>query len=156
MIEIIWSKIWTFKQQCFKVIKIPIRLNIFLVSIWNPKIPKNCLARKPTFQNWLSYHTHMQGRLHSHARHNSQQLVRICRRDPTRMLALWTWQESNIFKNCKKGLVTFTISYHMFLLNIWNSTSNWSHVSLPSTKRFAWNSMAKIKLIIVTKASNNN
>ncbi len=95
--------------------------------------------------------------MHSHAPHNYQQLVRICNRDPTLMATYYEPDKNQIFsKTIKKGLITFTTSCHMFLLNIWNLTSNWSHVSLPSTKGFGWNSMAKIELIIVTKASNNN
>jgi hypothetical protein len=45
-----------------------------------------------------------------------------------------SWWESKIFKKSKKGLITFTTSCRIFQPKSWNTTSNWSNVSLPSTK----------------------
>jgi len=58
IITIIQSKFWTCKWQCFKAIKTPTRLNILSISIWDPKIPRTYLARKPTFGNLPSWVFH--------------------------------------------------------------------------------------------------
>ncbi len=51
---------------------------------------------------------------------------------------LCTWWEWNIFKKSRKGLITFITSCWIFQPKSWNTTSNWSNVSLQSTKRICY------------------
>jgi hypothetical protein len=45
------------------------KLKTCSISIWNPRIPRICLARKPTFGNWFSWHHHQdKGSTHVNAR----------------------------------------------------------------------------------------
>jgi len=90
---VIWSKFSTcnwqhgraintparFNWQHRRAINTPARLNTCLVSIYDPRIPRICLARKSTFGNWISWIRH-QTRGSTHAveitnnllnRHNS-------------------------------------------------------------------------------------
>jgi hypothetical protein len=60
----------------------------------------------------------MQGELHAHTPHVSQQFIRIYNMDPTLMPTYYELGDNNAIKNYRKGLITFTTSYHMSLLNI--------------------------------------
>jgi hypothetical protein len=46
------------KRQHLKIVNTPKRLETYLVSIYEPKIPMICFVRKPTFKNWSSYIHH--------------------------------------------------------------------------------------------------
>ncbi len=54
----IWSKLSSNNLQCLRVVNIPTRMNRCSISIYDPKIPSICLARKLTFGNWVSWICH--------------------------------------------------------------------------------------------------
>jgi hypothetical protein len=52
------SKISYYKWHLLKLVRIPTNENIFFVSIWNPTIPKSCLAQKQIIKNMFSCLSH--------------------------------------------------------------------------------------------------